>query len=98
MPTFIDLSTPSPGILAILGAADFDTSGGSVHVAGDVNNDGFDDIIIGAYGNDAGGSDAGAAYVVFGRDRDSRQSRRHTNSRSDRQREHRGSGRRSRRR
>src|SRR6185312_3533644 len=28
--------------------------------------DGFDDIMIGTYGNDAGGADAGAAYVIFG--------------------------------
>jgi hypothetical protein len=34
--------------------------------AGDLNQDGYGDIIIGAYANDAGGTDAGRAYVYFG--------------------------------
>ena len=46
------------------GVASFDFSGFSVSGAGDVNGDGFDDLIIGAYGADSG---AGAAYVVFGK-------------------------------
>ena len=44
-----------------------DRSGASVAAAGDVNGDGFDDLIIGAYGADPGGvSSAGETYVVFG--------------------------------
>jgi len=43
-----------------------DCAGGSVAVAGDVNGDGFDDLIIGATGGDDGGITAGEAYVVFG--------------------------------
>ena len=38
----------------------------SVAGAGDVNGDGYGDVIVGAYGNDAGGTDAGRAYVYFG--------------------------------
>jgi len=45
-----------------------DRSGGSVSRAGDVNGDGFDDLIIGASGGDPNGnSGAGESYVVFGR-------------------------------
>ncbi len=44
-----------------------DWAGWSVSHAGDVNGDGFDDFIIGAYKFDANGVDSGRAYVVFGR-------------------------------
>jgi hypothetical protein len=49
------------------GAAAFDESGYSVASAGDVNGDGFADLIIGAKGADPNGSDSGASYVVFGK-------------------------------
>jgi hypothetical protein len=45
-----------------------DYSGISVSGAGDVNGDGIDDLIIGAFLGDPGGRiDAGESYVVFGR-------------------------------
>ena len=38
-----------------------------VSAAGDVNGDGFDDLIVGAFGADPNGNDyAGTSYVVFG--------------------------------
>ena len=41
-------------------------SGSSVSAAGDVNGDGFDDLIVGAKYGDDGGYNAGQAYVVYG--------------------------------
>ncbi len=56
-------STPE---LILLGAAAGDGFGVTVASAGDVNRDGFADVIVGASGNDAGGADAGQAYVFYG--------------------------------
>ena len=41
--------------------------GRSVSSAGDVNGDGFDDLIVGARGADPNGNGSGASYVVFGK-------------------------------
>lgn len=43
-----------------------DFAGRAVAGAGDVNNDGYDDLLIGASGSDDNGTAAGAAYVVLG--------------------------------
>ncbi len=51
----------------ISGEEDLALSGRSVAGAGDVNGDGFADLIIGAQLTDAGGTDRGASYVVYGR-------------------------------
>jgi Ca2+-binding RTX toxin-like protein len=51
----------------ISGVAAGDYSGRSVASAGDVNKDGFADLIIGAEGADPDGSGSGASYVVFGK-------------------------------
>ncbi|MDG1282327.1 MAG: integrin alpha, partial [Pseudorhodobacter sp.] len=56
------------GGFAINGVSADDLSGASVSSAGDVNGDGFDDLIIGAYGVDLNGSQSGASVVVFGGD------------------------------
>jgi len=49
------------------GVASGDFSGNSVSGAGDINGDGIDDLIIGAYGADPNGeNNAGSSYVVFG--------------------------------
>jgi hypothetical protein len=49
------------------GGAAYDYSGVSVSAAGDLNGDGFADVIVGAYWADPHGSKSGASYVVFGR-------------------------------
>ncbi|NDC75886.1 hypothetical protein EBZ70_11565, partial [bacterium] len=51
----------------INGVAAQDQAGMAVASAGDVNGDGFADIIIGANGADPNGSDSGSSYVVFGK-------------------------------
>jgi hypothetical protein len=70
----IDLETltPTQGFV-IAGVDEGDRSGFAVSDAGDVNGDGFDDVIIGARGGDAAGnakSYAGESYVIFGTDAD----------------------------
>ena len=45
-----------------------DYSGSSVSSAGDINGDGYDDIIIGAWGADPNGSSSGSSYIVFGKE------------------------------
>ncbi|MDX2258274.1 MAG: hypothetical protein NW205_05090 [Hyphomicrobiaceae bacterium] len=48
------------------GASVQDFAGRGVAIAGDINGDGFDDALIGAYGTDTGGVAAGTTYVLFG--------------------------------
>jgi hypothetical protein len=51
----------------INGSNEGDRSGTAVRGAGDINGDGIDDIIIGAYAADPNGNaDGGETYVVFG--------------------------------
>ena len=69
----IDLTTIAAGTggFVIHGQDGGDQSGYSVASAGDINGDGFADLIIGArYGDAAGNakSNAGDSYVIFGRD------------------------------
>ncbi len=58
--------TGNAGSYSFVGEAAGDLSGYSVASAGDVDGDGLDDLLIGAYGNDAGGSDAGKTYLMLG--------------------------------
>jgi hypothetical protein len=39
---------------------------GNVNTAGDVNSDGYDDVIVGAFGYENGDSNEGAAFLYFG--------------------------------
>ena len=57
-----DLAATNQGF-KVYGGTTYDNSGSSVSLAGDINGDGFDDVIIGAYGAE---DDAGASFVIFG--------------------------------
>ncbi|PIV32964.1 MAG: hypothetical protein COS34_10295, partial [Lysobacterales bacterium CG02_land_8_20_14_3_00_62_12] len=51
------------------GVAASDYSGRSVSAAGDINGDGIDDLIVGAYrASPNGNASSGSSYVVFGKD------------------------------
>ncbi|MFW3146318.1 MAG: putative Ig domain-containing protein [Thermoplasmatota archaeon] len=52
---------------SFVGENAWDRSGYCIAGAGDLNGDGFDDIIIGAYSNGEGGKNSGQTYVIFGR-------------------------------
>ena len=67
LPATIDLDSTSAG-LTVYGDDAWNSSGWAV-AAGDINGDGTDDLIIGAYTADApGGSQAGKTYVIYGGD------------------------------
>ena len=67
-PSVIELSAiDGTNGFRIIGEATGDYSGFSVAGAGDVNGDGFADLIIGAFRADPNGSYSGASYVVFGK-------------------------------
>ena len=52
--------------MIFMGESTGDIFGVSTSFAGDINADGYADVIIGASLNDAGGTDAGRAYIFFG--------------------------------
>ncbi len=68
--TSVELSAVAAGIggFALNGEAAGDQSGRSISGAGDVNNDGFDDLIVGVASADPNGESSGKSYVVFGGD------------------------------
>jgi len=63
----LDLATLGPGGVVLLGAAPGDLAGSLVSGAGDVNGDGYDDLLVASPGQDHGGApNAGSAYLVWG--------------------------------
>ena len=56
-----------PSGFAVSGLTSDALLGHSVSDAGDVNGDGFDDLILGAYNSDPNGSASGASFLIFGK-------------------------------
>ena len=50
----------------LIGESSGDNAGLSVAGAGDVNNDGYDDVLVGAWYDDTTDTDAGVAYLLLG--------------------------------
>ena len=61
-----NVSLESEADAKLVGAGLGDHAGSSVAAAGDVDDDGVDDVLVGAPRNDTAARNAGAAYVVFG--------------------------------
>jgi hypothetical protein len=59
-------NNPTGGFV-INGEVAGDRSGHAVSSAGDINGDGLDDLIVGAYGANPNGIDSGKAYIIFGK-------------------------------
>jgi hypothetical protein len=60
------LGSLSSAAAVVAGAAPFDEAGRAVAAAGDVDGDGWNDVLVGAPGHGAEGPDAGAAFLVHG--------------------------------
>jgi VCBS repeat-containing protein len=66
----VDLNDPftgSGGGYAIKGQSSGDSAGTTIMAISDLNGDGKMDVVVGAPGNDQGGANAGAVYVVWGK-------------------------------
>ena len=69
LPSLIELNNPDVVGMSIFGAAARDFSGWSAQIVGDLNDDGFDDIAIGAreVGLDGAVDNVGKTYIIFGK-------------------------------
>lgn len=64
----LDVERPGNGGFLIKGATEYDYAGSAVAGAGDVNGDGLDDVIVGAFEADNNHRpESGTAYVIFGK-------------------------------
>ncbi|MFT5683908.1 MAG: hypothetical protein ACI8RZ_004840, partial [Myxococcota bacterium] len=65
-PTSTDHTFPGDEDTALTSTGTFDYAGKSVASGGDVDGDGYDDLLVGAYGDDDSGNLCGAAFLIYG--------------------------------
>ncbi len=58
--------TPTSATATLTGAASSAEIGSALHAGGDIDGDGFYDLLVGASGDDTGGANAGRAYLFYG--------------------------------
>ncbi|MCK5773073.1 MAG: FG-GAP repeat protein [Thermoplasmata archaeon] len=63
----VDMNISDASHASFIGEDEVDNAGYSVAIGGDVNGDGYDDILIGANMDEEGGNIAGQVYVIFGK-------------------------------
>lgn len=63
LPTTVDPTTVS---VALLGELPTDATGSSVAGIGDIDGDGYDDLLLGGAGHDHGNPDTGGVYLIHG--------------------------------
>jgi hypothetical protein len=62
----LDDAANAEGGVRIRGAVANDATGTAVKAVGDINGDGFEDLLVGVPNADSPGSNSGAVYLVFG--------------------------------
>jgi hypothetical protein len=65
-PWFVGVGAEHADVV-LTGAAAGDQFGSAVAIAGDVNSDGYSEVLVGVQKSDAGGLDSGAAALYYGR-------------------------------
>lgn len=63
---YLDQLSPQDGF--VIRGAEAGDNATNASAAGDINADGYDDILVGAWGVDGDALDSGEAYVIFGQD------------------------------
>ncbi len=61
----VQSGTVADAAVNFVGEVELDQAGAHVAAAGDTDGDGLADLIVGAYGHDGAGTDAGAAYLLL---------------------------------
>lgn len=64
--TFSSMTLSASTTVKFAGKNEYDYLGASVASAGDVNDDGYEDVLLGSHGKDTAQGNVGAAYLIYG--------------------------------